>query len=143
MKLSVSIPLGVSFVIHLLPVPGVLGSQALERLYGIRFQTRSKTDTHTEDATSDADTTDNLVLAMQHRAALFGYLSVGLFTGAFLHRPSLPMAIATTLFSDVSFLALALPRWRRLTAQMKRVVYADIISILCLVVSGSKSVGEK
>lgn len=37
MQFSISIPLSVSVVIHLLPVPGVLGSQALERLYGIRF----------------------------------------------------------------------------------------------------------
>ena len=40
-----------------------------------------------------------------------------------------------TLASDVSFLALALPRWRRLTKQMKKVVYADIISIGCLVLA--------
>ena len=89
-KPSVSIPFGVSCVIHFLPVPGVLGSQVLERLYGIHFSTihhAGNSDSNKAAAAAaaapaaaadtNAATKENLVLSMQHRAVLFGSLSVG------------------------------------------------------------------
>ncbi|CAB9500466.1 expressed unknown protein [Seminavis robusta] len=126
---SAAIPfISVSAIIHVLPLPGILGASALERLYGIRFSERS--------VGGDTDNTSSatLLIALQHRAAMFGTLGAGLILGTFYHRPSLPVAIGMTLVSDVSFLALTMPKWKNLNSKMKRVAFADIVSIVCLVV---------
>ena len=102
----------------------------LERLYGIHFEeTKSNSDGVDEARSSNS----SLLVALQHRAALFGILGASLFVGSFYHRPSLPLAIGMTIASDVSFLAIAVPKWNSMNAKMKRVVVADILSILCLV----------
>lgn len=117
---SYTLPLGISLVIHLLPLPGVMGNAALERLYGFQIEQ------------------DGLLVALQHRAVMFGSLGAGLWIGTFVHRPSLPAAIGMTLASDISFLALAIPSWKRLSHKLKKVVYADVVSILCLLVGGAQ-----
>ena len=130
-----SLPLAVSAIIHLLPLPGVMGSQALQRLYGVDFATTAK---KKQDDAFD-DNADNIVLALQHRAVLFGCLGGGLWMSAQSHDSASKSAMmGMTLLSDISFLALALPRWKRLTRQMKKVVYADVISIVCLLIAGLK-----
>jgi hypothetical protein len=147
-----TLPLSISVVIHLLPLHGLLGSPALERLYGFRITTTTKntnTNTKTNDSNnndgavvvSSDDTSSVLLLTLQHRAVMFGSMGIGLFLGTFVHRPSLPTAMGMVGISDVSFLALALPRWKHLNDKMKKVVYADIISVLCLLLAlGSQHV---
>ena len=78
-------------MIHLLPIPVVLRSKALERLYGIRFQKAVAANSNGDD--DDDHFTENLEIAMQHRAVLFGSLGTGLWIRSFLHRSSVPMAI--------------------------------------------------
>ena len=77
------------------------------------------------------------MVALQHRAVMLGSLGVGLYVGTFVHRPSLNLALGMTLVSDISFLLVALPNWNQLTRQLKKVVYADAISILCLVTTAA------
>jgi hypothetical protein len=136
--LYTTLPLSISAVIHLLPLPGLLGTPALERLYGIRITTKNAIVTSASN-TNDTSSNASLLLTLQHRAAMFGTIGIGLFLGTFVHRQSLPAAMGMVFMSDVSFLALALPRWKRLNAKMKTVVYADVISIVCLIV-GSQQV---
>lgn len=77
-------------VVHLLPVPGMLGPAQLERLYGIDL----------------ANAEPSLVILMRHRAALFGVVGVALLAGAW--RPELrPMTGALGMFSMLSYIALA------------------------------------
>jgi hypothetical protein len=59
----------VAGLIHLLPLPGVLGSERLTTLYGLSFSE------------------SNLAILMRHRAVLFGLLGVVLIVAAF--RPML------------------------------------------------------
>jgi hypothetical protein len=102
-------------VIHLLPLPGVLGGAQLERLYGLAL-----------------DQPDLLIL-MRHRALLFGLLGALLVTAAF--RPALqPLAIAAGLASACAFLVLA---WSTggYGAPVARVVQADVVAIACLLLA--------
>ena len=125
MKSSAIIPISIAAVIHLLPLPGLLGRSTLERLYGVRMKDAKKND-------DESDGTTPLLIALQHRAVMLGSLGMGLGIGAFWHATSLDLAIGLTLLSDVSFLAVAVPRWSKLNAKMKKVVYADVVSIVCL-----------
>jgi len=87
MRYLVSAMLVVVAVIHLLPLPGVLGSERLSALYGLSFDD------------------PNLQILMRHRAVLFGLLGVFIMIAAF--RPSWqPLAIAAGFVSVLSFLAL-------------------------------------
>ncbi|MFY2763961.1 hypothetical protein [Arenimonas sp. MALMAid1274] len=99
-------------LIHLLPVSGVLGPDALARLYGLDF----------------SDPT--LELLMRHRAVLFGGVG-GLLLAAIALRHLRSAALLVGLASVVSFLGLA---WLTGThgPLIGRVVVADWIALGCL-----------
>ena len=102
-------------IIHLLPLPGVLGAGQLRRLYGF--------------AAEDP----NLAILLQHRAVLFGLLGALLVAAAF--RPELrAVALIAGLVSTVSFLVIT---WGvgGYNSQVARVVAADIVAVLLLVVA--------
>lgn len=113
----VAVALLMAGVIHLLPVPGVLGAAQLERLYGLPF-----------------DQPDLLIL-MRHRAVLFGLLGLLLAAAAF-RRALQPLAIAAGLASAGAFLALAwaTPGYGEAVA---RVVWADVVAIGCLLLAAA------
>jgi hypothetical protein len=122
MRHLVSAMLVVVAIIHLLPVPGVLGSERLAALYGLDF----------------AD--PNLALLMRHRAVLFGLLGVFLLVAAF--RPEWqPLAFVGGLVSVVSFLWLAWGSARN--PQVARVVTADFVALACLLVGLAAYVYER
>ena len=103
-------------VIHLLPLPGVLGARQLTRLYGV--------------AADDAD----VGILLQHRAVLFGLLGVLLIAAAF--RDELrAVALIAGLVSTVSFLVIA---WSvgGYNPQVARVVAADVVAVLLLLTAG-------
>lgn len=117
MKYLVSATLILVGVIHLLPVSGVLGSERLASLYGLRFSEPS------------------LEILMRHRAVLFGLL------GAFMVFAAFKPAYQTAAFiggfvSVVSFLWLA---WAigGYNEQVGRVFVADIVALGCLVAGGA------
>ena len=104
-------------IIHLLPLPGVLGAGRLTRLYGV--------------AADDP----NLGILLQHRAVLFGLLGALLVAAAF--RPELrAIALIAGLLSTVSVLVIA---WSvgGYNAQIARVVAADIVAVVLLLVAAS------
>lgn len=100
-------------VIHLLPASGLMGPDALTRLYGLDF----------------AD--PNLEILMRHRAVLFGLVGA-LLVGAAFHERLRAMALVTGFVSVLSFLALA---WDvgGYNAAVGRVVTADLIALASLV----------
>ena len=101
-------------LIHLLPLAGVLGAARISVLYGVQLDD------------------PNLVLLMRHRAVLFGLLGAFLAFAAF--RPALqPTAFMAGSASVLSFLCLACITGDY-NAQLGRVVMADIVAALCLVV---------
>lgn len=102
-------------VIHLLPLPGILGAGQLTRLYGV--------------SANDP----NVGILLQHRAVLFGLLGVLLIAAAF--RPDLrAVALIAGLVSTASFLAIA---WGvgGYNAQVARVVAADALAVILLLVA--------
>jgi hypothetical protein len=103
----------VAGVIHLLPVPGVLGANALARLYGIEV--------------SDPNT----AILLQHRALLFGILGVLML--AAIPFPSLRgVASWVGLASAASFVVVAL--WvGGYDGAIRRVVVADVVAAVALV----------
>ncbi len=111
MKYVSVLTLFVSALIHLLPVPGVLGAAALNWLYGI-------------------DVMDvNTSILLQHRALLFGMLAIFMLLAIAL--PGLrAAALALGLFSAASFVVVAL--WvGGYNSAITRVVAADVgVSIL-------------
>lgn len=100
-------------VIHLLPLSGLLGADALTRLYGLDF--------------SDP----NLEILMRHRAVLFGLVGA-LLVGAAFHARLRGAALIVGSVSLLSFLALA---WDvgGYNAAVGRVVAADLIALASLV----------
>lgn len=109
--------LGVAGIIHLLPLAGVLGSDRLASLYGLPFNE------------------PNLEILMRHRAVLFGLLGVFLVFAAF--KPAYQTAAYVAgLVSVVSFLYLA---WSvgGYNELIGRVLKADIVALVCLVVGGA------
>jgi hypothetical protein len=104
-------------LIHLLPLSGVLGADALARLYGLDF--------------SEPD----LEILMRHRAVLFGLLGTLLMASAF--RPTLrTIALWAGFASVLSFLVLAWAVGSYGTA-VARVVAADWIALGCLGVAAA------
>lgn len=115
MRYLVSAMLVIVGIIHLLPLSGILGSEKLSALYGISIQ----------------DT--NLVILMRHRAVLFGLLGAFLIFTAW--QPAFQtIAFIAGLISVVSFLLLA---WLGggYNTEISRVVIADIIALVCLIVA--------
>ena len=102
-------------IIHLLPLSGVDGDEQLRKLYGLSF------------------TEPNLSILMRHRAALFGLLGALVVYAAF--RPAMqPVALIAGFVSVVSFIWLA---WLTggYSAQIARVVVADIVALVCLLIA--------
>ena len=107
--------LALAGIIHLFPLPGVLGAGQLTRLYGV-----------------SADD-PNLGILLRHRAVLFGLLGALLIAAAF--RPDLrAVALIAGLVSTVSFLVIA---WGvgGYNAQVARVVVADLLAVVLLLVA--------
>ncbi|UXI70226.1 hypothetical protein [Tahibacter amnicola] len=102
-------------VIHLLPLPGVLGAESLAALYGLDFR--------------DA----NLTILMRHRAILFGMLGAFCVAAAFRRQWQVPAALAAGI-SLLSFLLLAMTS-EGYNAAIGRVVTADIVALACLLVA--------
>jgi hypothetical protein len=116
MRHLVSFGLILAGIIHLLPLSGVLGAERLAALYGFPLGD------------------PNLLILMRHRAVLFGLLGLFLVVSAF--RPALqPAAFVAGMVSVVSFLVLA---WSvgGYNAQVHRVVVADLVALVALVVGG-------
>lgn len=103
-------------IIHLLPLSGILGAERLAVLYGIAV--------HGPD----------LEILMRHRAVLFGLLGSFMVYAAF-KPPLQALAIAGGLASVLSFIAIA---WAvgDYNDALHRVVIADIIAAVALVVAG-------
>lgn len=98
--------------IHLMPLAGVLGGTALERLYGITVDS------------------PDLALLLRHRAVLFGLLGGFLVAAAF--RPAWRLAgLLAGLASVLAFLLLAWlePGWGE---AIRRVVVADLVALAAL-----------
>ncbi|GAB3736790.1 hypothetical protein GCM10028794_17830 [Silanimonas algicola] len=101
-------------LIHLLPLPGVLGGEVLVRLYGIPVEN------------------PDLALLLRHRAVLFGLLGVGMI--ASVAWPAWrPAAYVAAFVSVLSFLALAALENPAQPA-IQRVVIADVIALVLLVI---------
>lgn len=104
----------VAGIIHLLPVPGVMGVSTLARLYGIEV--------------SDPNT----AILLQHRALLFGLLGVLMLVAVAL--PWLRVTVLTVaLFSAASFIVVALAVGGYNPA-IGRVVVADVLASMLLAV---------
>lgn len=100
-------------IIHLLPLPGLLGAGKLEVLYGISVADR------------------NLEILMRHRAAMFGVLGAFMLVAAFC--PQLQAAALLMGFVSVlSFLGLARSAGGY-NASIGRIVAADIVALIALV----------
>ncbi|MGB2818911.1 MAG: phosphopantetheine adenylyltransferase [Burkholderiaceae bacterium] len=112
MKYVSVVALLIAGLIHLLPVPGVMGAAALTRLYGIEV------------------VDPNTSILLQHRALLFGVLGV-LMLGA-IAVPGLRVAVlAVALCSAASFIVVAL--WvGGYNAAIARVVTADVVASILL-----------
>jgi hypothetical protein len=103
-------------IIHLLPLPGVLGGERLAALYGLSFGE------------------PNIALLMRHRAVLFGLLGAFLLLAAFKPAWHL-LALVAAAVSVLSFLALAWLAGGAFNTQIQRVVVADIVALVCLAVA--------
>lgn len=103
--------LALAALIHLAPLPGVLGAAQLQALYGL----------------ANIDAASEFLL--RHRALMFA-LDAALLLAA-IARPQLRLtAIVLTLASDIGFLALATTT--ALSPQLLRVAAFDALSILAL-----------
>jgi hypothetical protein len=102
-------------VIHLLPLPGVLGASQLARLYGVTVND------------------PNLEILLRHRAVLFGLLGALMIAAAFKPEWRL-LASVLGLVSAVSFLAIALVVGQY-NGALHRVVLADVVAIACLLLA--------
>lgn len=112
MKYVSIVALLIAGIIHLLPVPGVMGVSTLTRLYGIEVND------------------PNTAILLQHRALLFGVLGVLMLTAIAL--PSLRVTVLTVgLFSAASFIvvAMAVGGYNQAIA---RVVVADVVASVLL-----------
>jgi hypothetical protein len=112
MKHVSAVALLLAGLIHLLPVPGVMGAGALARLYGIEV--------------GDANT----AILLQHRALLFGALGVLMLAAVALPGLRVP-ALAIGLFSAASFIAVAMAVGGYNPA-IGRVVIADVVASVLL-----------
>lgn len=108
--------LAIAGLIHLLPLPGVLGASLLHRLYGL-----------------DIASPDALIL-LQHRALLFGLLG-GFLLGAIRMPIWRTPALLGGLLSASGFLVVAFVVGD-FGAPLRRVVIADVVALAALLVAG-------
>lgn len=113
------IALATAALIHLLPLPGLLGTDALRTLYGV--------------AIVDPD----LLLLLRHRALLFGLLGAGLLASIRMDAWRTPM-LAAGIASTAGFLLLALDT-PGFGAALQRVVVADIVALVALLLAAALS----
>ena len=112
MKYVSIVALLVAGIIHLLPVPGVMGVSTLARLYGIQVND------------------PNTAILLQHRALLFGVLGVLMLSAVAL--PWLRVtALTVALFSAASFIVVAVAVGGYNPA-IGRVVVADVVASVLL-----------
>jgi len=112
MKYVSTFALLVAGLIHLLPVPGVMGADTLTRLYGIEVND------------------PNTAILLQHRALLFGVLGVLMLSAVAL--PWLRVtALSVGLFSAASFIFIAMAVGGYNPA-ICRVVFADVVASVLL-----------
>jgi len=112
MKYVSIVALLVAGIIHLLPVPGVMGVSTLARLYGIEVND------------------PNTAILLQHRALLFGVLGVLMLSAIAL--PWLRVtALTVALFSAASFIVVAMAVGGY-NAAIGRVVVADVVASVLL-----------
>lgn len=115
MRYIISVMLIIVGIIHLLPLSGVLSKESLINLYGISLPE------------------PNIIILMRHRAVLFGLLGLFFIYSAF--RPTLQtIAFIAGFISVISFLWLAFST-KEYNSQISRVVIADIVAIVCLIVA--------
>lgn len=107
----------IAALIHLVPLVGVLGADALERLYGLRFE--------------DPDR----LLLMRHRAVLFGLLGLGLLVAIRIASWRTPMLIAG-ITSTAAFLLLA-ALGGDLGPAVQGIVRADVIALGALLIAAA------
>ncbi|MEV7397759.1 hypothetical protein [Aeromicrobium sp. NPDC092404] len=115
MTVLVVVAMVLSGLIHLLPVVGVLGPSRVAATYDVRVDG------------------PDLAVLLVHRAVLFGLLGALLVASAWVDDLR-PYAIGAGLVSDLAFLA-AVRLNPGINAAMQRVVRADIVSIVLLVVA--------
>lgn len=110
----VSAMLIVAGIIHLLPLPGVLGSERLAALYGLDFSE------------------PNLAILMRHRAILLGLVGGFLVYAAFA-RSMQPAAFVAGFLSVTAYLFLA---WSTggYNSLVAKVVVADVIALASLLI---------
>jgi uncharacterized BrkB/YihY/UPF0761 family membrane protein len=117
MRYLVSAMLVIVAIIHLLPLSGAIGSERLASLYGISFDE------------------PNIAILMRHRAVLFGLLGLFMLFAAFAPRFQVA-AFVIGFVSVVSFLWLA-SSVGGYNAAVGRIVTADIVALVCLVVGAA------
>lgn len=115
MHIVIKAMLIVAGVIHILPLPGLIGATHLERLYGITFNE------------------PNLLIMMRHRAILFSLLGAFMIYAAF-RADFVSIAIMGGLVSTAAFIWLA---WSigGYNSAIYRIVIADWIAVGCLVIA--------
>ena len=112
MKYVSIVALLVAGLVHLLPIPGVMGASTLGRLYGIEV--------------SDPNT----AILLRHRALLFGVLGVLMLSAVAL--PWLRVtALSVALFSAASFIVVAMAVGGYNPA-IGRVVAVDVLASVLL-----------
>ena len=116
METVIIVCLAGSALIHLLPLVGALGPAQVARMYDVKVDG------------------PDLTVLLVHRAILFGLVGAALIA-AIICEDARPYVIGGVLVSDVAFLVIA-GRNPGINASMKRVVRADVISIVLLLVAG-------
>ena len=116
METVIVVCLAGSALIHLLPLIGALGPSRVAQMYDVKVEG------------------PDLTVLLVHRAVLFGLLGAALIAAIFC-EDARPYAIGAVLVSDVAFLAIAAMN-SGLNSKMKRVVRADVISIVLLAAAG-------
>ena len=112
-----AVMLSIAALIHLMPLFGITGGDALQRLYALRF-----------------DNPDSLLL-MRHRALLFGLLGAGMLAAIRLRSLRTPMLVCG-IASTTGFLALAFDAGT-INSALARVVIADVIALAAMIVAAS------
>ncbi|MDJ0907333.1 MAG: hypothetical protein QNI96_15050 [Woeseiaceae bacterium] len=116
MKLVIAMLLAAVGIVHLVPVSGMLGNDALAKLYGITI------------------TSPDLEILMRHRAVLFGIVGGLLIASAFVLRLQ-AVALVAGLLSIVSFLWIATTVGGYGPA-IARVIQVDIAAVVALGAAG-------
>lgn len=123
MQRLIAVLLIVVGIIHLLPLSGVLGPERLSALYGLSFAE------------------PNIEILMRHRAVLFGLLGLFIIYAAFRVQLQ-PLALLAGFVSVGSFLWLAASA-SGYNELLSRVVIADIVALLCLVLAAGAYVAAR